>query len=218
MSELLRPETLIYFLFFVVPGFLTVRIYELLVPTGVRPFGESLVDLISYSLLIVLIWSVPYLGLVSNRQIFNPSWLYYIVLFVLILLVVVVSPMGVAYGYYKLRTSDLLLQKVRHPSPTAWDYFFEQDQPSYVRFHMQSGETFGAYFGVDSFATSFPNMQQIYVQELYELEEDGTISDDPVQGSKGAIINMEDCEFIEFLGLREDNEVSEEEVEEPEGQ
>ena len=169
MSEFLKPETIIYFLFFIVPGFLTIRIYELLVPTAVRTFGESLVDLISYSLLIVLVWSLPYFWLVGkNPQDFGPK-LYYFLLIVLIFLVVIVSPLGVAYGYYRFRTSDWLLQKMRHPSPTAWDFFFQQDQPSFVRFHMKSGETFGAYFGGNSFATSFPNVQEIYVQQLYEL-------------------------------------------------
>ena len=107
MSEFLKPETIIYFLFFIVPGFLTIRIYELLVPTAVRTFGESLVDLISYSLLIVLVWSLPYFWLVGkNPQDFGPK-LYYFLLIVLIFLVVIVSPLGVAYGYYRLRTSAL---------------------------------------------------------------------------------------------------------------
>ena len=45
VADLLRPETLVYFLFFVVPGFVAMRTYELIVPSEKRSFGESFVDL-----------------------------------------------------------------------------------------------------------------------------------------------------------------------------
>lgn len=51
MAEILKPETLIYFFLFVVPGFIAVRTYEVIVPQERRNFGETFVDLIAYSFL-----------------------------------------------------------------------------------------------------------------------------------------------------------------------
>lgn len=35
----------------------------------------------------------------------------------------------------------------------------------YVRFHLKEGDNLGGYFGQYSLASSFPNAQQIYVEE-----------------------------------------------------
>ena len=56
MSDLLKPGTLDLFLFFVVPGFVSISVYDLLVPSGRRNLSESAIQIISFSMLNVAIW------------------------------------------------------------------------------------------------------------------------------------------------------------------
>lgn len=195
---------LFLFVFFVVPGLVTIRTYDLLVPSERRNWGEQFVDLIAYSFLVLAIWGLPYLGLVNNRDSFAPV-VYYGLLVVLIVLITVVTPVGVAIGYYKLRTSRYLQGKVPHPAPTAWDYYFQQDRIFWVRFRLKSGAIVaGFYDGGErgAFASTYPQPQQLYINELYYVDDEGRITD-KVEGTLGAIINKDDCDLIEFLEYNE---------------
>ena len=50
MENILKPDTLTLFLYFVVPGFVAIKTFDLLIPTQRRDFGVELVQLVSYSL------------------------------------------------------------------------------------------------------------------------------------------------------------------------
>jgi hypothetical protein len=90
-----------------------------------------------------------------------------------------------------------------HPNPTPWDWFFSNRAGNYyVRFHRKEGKDLGGYFGEKSFAASSPNAQQIYVEEVWRLGEDGKFIE-RVEGTEGAMVNSEDCELIEFFETRE---------------
>jgi hypothetical protein len=67
-----------------------------------------------------------------------------------------------------------------------------------VRFHRKEGTDLGGYFGERSFATSSPEGQEIYVEEVWRLDEDGRFIE-PVEESQGAIVHSEDCTLIEFF-------------------
>jgi hypothetical protein len=71
-----------------------------------------------------------------------------------------------------------------------------------VRFQRKEGKDLGGYFGEHSFAASSPNAQQIYIEEVWRLDEDGKFIE-RVEGSEGAMVNSEDYEFIEFFNARE---------------
>jgi hypothetical protein len=209
VGRILTPEALALFLFFVVPGFVMIRTYDLIVPTERRNFGESFVDLFAYSFLILAVWFLPFFALVDNRESIHPV-VYYSLFAVVLVLVFFVSPIALAVGYYRLRTSDWLSRQTRKlvkgeipsPSPTPWDFFFQEDRAVLVRFHLHSGERFGGLYAKGANASSFPQAQQIYVKTLYRLEEDGGFAEE-VEDSLGAIINKEDCKMIEFLQAEE---------------
>ena len=86
-----------------------------------------------------------------------------------------------------------------HPNPTPWDWFFSNRAGNYyVRFHLKEGKELGGYFGENSFAASSPNAQQIYVEEVWRMDEDRRFIE-RVAGTEGAFVNREDCELIEFF-------------------
>lgn len=198
MGEVLKPETLALFLFFIVPGFVAVRVYDLIVPSERRNFGESFVDLIAYSLLILTVWFLPFYALVSNRDSLKTGQ-YYGLFALGVVLVVVISPVVLAVAVYKLRTADFFRGRVVHPSPTGWDWFFgKKPRTAYILFHLKSGEVVGGFFGGKSAASSYPNTQQVYIEEVWNLSDDYKFLH-KVDQTNGAIINKEDCNVIELF-------------------
>jgi hypothetical protein len=153
----------------------------------------------------------PYLLLVTVRAELA-GWLYYLLLFVLTLLLVFFVPVGLAVGYYRARTKGFLRNRVPDPTPTPWDWFFSGKGPGasldsetgkpvcYVRFHLKEGDDLGGYFGQYSLASSNPSAQQVYVEEAWRFHEDGSFAE-PVTSTVGAVVNLEECELVEFVAI-----------------
>lgn len=209
MAGLLTPETLVLVLYFVVPGFMLIRTYDLIIPTERRNFTQAFVDVVAFSFMILTFWFWPYILLISYRDLFA-SWQYYALLFILTILVAFVTPAFLAWRFYISRTRGFLKGRTPHPSPSSWDWFFSEKADNYyVRFHLKEGEGFGGYYGEESFATSFPNKLQVYVEEVWQLDKETGKLAAKVDGTEGAIVNLEDCKMIEFLEVRDKTEIEE---------
>ena len=119
MTGILTPETLVLFLYFVVPGIVLVKVYDLIVPTTRRDASAAFLDALAYSFMILAVGFWPYLLLVTAREQLA-GWLYYLLLFVLTLLLVFFVPAGLAIWYYRARRVGILKDKVPDPTPTPW--------------------------------------------------------------------------------------------------
>jgi len=42
----------------------------------------------------------------------------------------------------------------------------------------------------------------VYIEEAWRLDEDGKFAE-PIEGTKGTIVNREDCSLVQFLEVRE---------------
>lgn len=211
MRGILTPETLALFLYFVLPGLVLVKVYDLIVPTSRRDASAAFLDGLAYSFMILAVGFWPYLLLVSSQKPL-PDGLYYFLLFLLTILIVFVAPIALALFYYRSRTKGFLQGKVPDPTPTPWDWFFSGKGPHasldpetkrpvcYVRFRLKEGDNMGGYFGQYSLASSFPTTSQVYVEEAWRLNEDGTFGE-RVESTVGAIVNLEECELVEFVAV-----------------
>jgi hypothetical protein len=194
-----RPEVLILVFFLVVPGFLFIRVFDNLLPGRRRDLGQQIIDVGSWSFVIMTLWFLPALILfrLSDRL---PEWLYYLLLLALVVLGALVTPILLAYIFYRMEGRGYLKNLGNKPSPTPSDWVFSgsADDHYYVRFHRKEGKDLGGYFGENSFAASSANGQEIYVEEVWRLDEGGRFIE-RVKGTRGAIVNREDCELIEFF-------------------
>jgi hypothetical protein len=98
----------------------------------------------------------------------------------------------------KLFRSKLLTGTLQIPYPTSWDYFFDKREPVFILIHLKNGKMVGGYFGTDSYATSFPNEGDIYLQTVYKINNDGTFGN-PINDSKGLLIRKEEYIYIELF-------------------
>src|SRR5205814_7031523 len=102
MADLLKPGVLDLFVFFVVPGFVSLSVYDLLVPSARRNLSESAIQLISFSMFNVAVWywAISWMAEAGLRQTHTAA--YYVFMFCII----VISPSLLAVGTYRLRISE----------------------------------------------------------------------------------------------------------------
>jgi hypothetical protein len=74
-------------------------------------------------------------------------------------------------------------------------------------FHLKGGKMLGGYFGDQSYAATFPQEPEVYVQEIWRVNDQGEFVE-MVEGTLGGVIRMSECERVEFLKvrIRESNE------------
>ena len=99
------PEAVILLLYVVVPGYVVVKVYDLLAPGERRSVGEAIIDILAWSFMLMLLWFWPFVAMHEYGDSLGP-WLHYLILFVLTILAVFATPLLAAY----------LLYRARHPS------------------------------------------------------------------------------------------------------
>jgi len=201
MGELLTLETLSIFLVFVVPGFVAIKAHDLMVPAARRNFGDSIIEVISYSMvnLALFFWAVSLL----HRDGFStahPFW-YFAGMFG----VLFVGPVLLAVASRWVRQSRWFGRFLLHPAPTAWDYFFDKRKQVWVLCHLKDGRMVGGIHSGESSTASYPHPQDIYIEELWRIDDHGKFVR-PIPQTDGGLVQATECRFIEFFKLEEDDE------------
>jgi len=83
-------------------------------------------------------------------------------------------------------------------TPSAWDRAFRDAGPCFVRVRMKDGTWFAGYYGMASYASSFPDPQSLFLESSFAVSLDGEIGD-PIEGTVGAIVNCSDATLVELL-------------------
>lgn len=206
LSGLLNPTVLVLAVFFVVPGFIAMKVYDLTTPSERRNFGNSLIEVVSFSLLNLLLWS--WLLLLIDVQTFPYD--HPVLTYLLTLLVAVLSPIFLAILFRKVLDSRFLRSWLLDPSPTGWDGFFRRRESCWVLFHLKDDDktVVGGYYGTESVASSHPHKQQVYVEEIWKVDQTTHKFIEKVDRTHGAIMSAEECLFIELY--KEDEQQEEE--------
>lgn len=186
------------FLLLVLPGFIALSVYDLFIPARERTAATSFFLGISYgSVNLVLTWPLIFWA-VSSIWSAEPLSLK-VLRYVSLIFCLAIVPAFFGYATFRLRDGSWLggLLHVT-PHPTAWDSFFGRRQMCWVIFHLKSGMKLGAHYGCGSHASSFPNDQDVYVAEVWRLDEYGRFVE-KVERTSGMIVAREECEWIEFF-------------------
>jgi hypothetical protein len=186
---------------FIIPGFILVRVKRLSYPVAEESLQATVLDSLTLSCVVHGLASpVWYWSYVSGTYVNHPLWFGLVVFAILFLLPLVA---GIVFNRQS-RTDRLRWLReflgILHPDPTAWDYKFRQGRAYWVWLTFKSGQVMAGLFGPNSFAGSFPNRQDIYVEQLLSLSEDGSVVG-LIENSAGAIVRMDDLERIEFFEL-----------------
>jgi len=193
-------KNLFLFICFVVPGFISLKIWSLLVASKDKRTSEYIIDAISYSCLNFAFFA--WLIIPTSKSSFpnnSPFLLWLIIVFVLFIM-----PIIWPFIIFKVFNSKWLLGIIVNPIPTAWDILFSKCENLFVLVHLKDGSLIGGKYGG---ASSFPHEHDIYLSEIWKIDENG-IFQEKIEDSKGAWFDKEAFTYLEFFNYN--TEVSDE--------
>lgn len=186
-------DKLFLFIMFVVPGFISLKAYELLVPGQSKDSSKQIVDAITYScinyaLLFFFILKVEQSGYYTT----HPNLYYLFYFFVLFL-----SPILLVLGWKWIRSTNIAQKNAPHPTAKPWDYVFSQRKSYWVKVVKNDGTVIGGKYSDKSFASSAPAPEQIYLEESWIINDKGGF-ERVKNDSAGVIILTGDISHIEL--------------------
>ena len=186
---------------FLIPGFIFTRVFGFSIPLRGREAGALVLDsiaasAINYALLSPLVWLLlkePF----SSRHPRLVMLAWFVVLFVSpVVLGLLAARLVEGPRARRLRRALRLI----HPVPKAWDYFFRQGKGCWVVAKLKDGGLLAGLYGMNSFASSYPDEEDLFLEKTCTLSADGKISG-LVQLSEGVILRMSEVRVIEFFRL-----------------
>jgi len=111
---------------------------------------------------------------------------------------VTVSPILWPILFLKLSTWKPISKYIIHPIQKPWDYVFGKREAFWIIIHLKDRRKIGGKFGTSSFSSSYPSEEQIYLEEVWKLDENGKFIG-PIERSKGIIILGKEILSIEFF-------------------
>jgi len=203
MSTPLDATTAGLFLLVVFPGLVSTTIYRLIMPARALDWGNALLQGLFYSA-INFVLGIPFLyWLVFGYDPMAHPVRYSSAAILLLFVTPVVWPL-VLVAIFK---SKRLGRRIQIPYPTAWDFFFDQREPGFVLAHLDSGKLLGGYCGGRSYAGSFPNDGDVYLEAVYAVDELGRFGD-PIPNTRGVLLRKEQYSYIELFSVPETEGVS----------
>lgn len=94
------------------------------------------------------------------------------------------------------------------PTPTAWDKTFQNAAQCFIRILTKEGTWVGGYYGSESYSTSYPEAQQVFLEQAFSVAEDGTIGD-KIEGSQGMLVDCSEIQLLQVLDAYVETEADE---------
>ena len=189
-----EENKLILFIAFVVPGFIAIKVYELLSPSRYTDSSKQIIDAVSYSCLnyAVLLWPIYY---VESSELKSSHPQIYVLFYMGVLFF---APVLLVIGWKFLRNLEWIQRFIPHPTQKPWDFVFAQRRSYWVIVTLKNGEKIGGMYGPHSFASSAPSEEQIYLEEQWILNEDGGF-ERPAEQTSGIIILAPEIRSVELI-------------------
>ena len=192
MHTLLNSESLPYLIVFVLPGYLSWSVWRVLFPIRTTRVADSLIAIIMAGLVnsFLVGWVIPEVRVLDSLfgQVAAFAGVY------------LVAPDLWPLIIRALLQIPFVKQRIVHPIPKAWDYFFGLHVPCFVLARLKNGALLGGVMGSRSFASSYPSDEDLYLEQLWSVTDQGQFLS-PVPDTKGALISRSDCEYIQFIEM-----------------
>ena len=127
------------------------------------------------------------------------SWLIFLLLYykayqccpklfaISVFLIILVFPAVLAWLYVKLINWGWVAKRIVHPIKRPWDWFFSKRQPVWIIVTLKDGRKIGGIYSDNSYASSFPASEQLYLEKTWRLDGEGRFME-PIEESKGILI------------------------------
>lgn len=192
--DIWADDKLALFIAFVIPGFISLKVYELIEPGVRQDTSKQLIDAIAYSCINYAVLALPITAIESsNAHVDSPKWYYFFYFFVLL-----IFPVLLALGWRFLRTREFFQKNAPHPTGLPWDFVFSQRKSYWMRITLSDGKVIGGRYAHNSFASSSPAKEQLYLEEAWVIDDKGGFVKKKDR-SAGVIVLAADISQIELL-------------------
>jgi Family of unknown function (DUF6338) len=187
-------DKLLLFILFVIPGFISIRTYDLLFPGIQQDSSKQIIDAVTYSSLnyALLVW--PIMVVESSDFKITHSNVYAL----FYMAVLFVTPVALVLLWYLIRTSSSLQKFVAHPTLKPWDYVFSQRKPYWVKVVLKDRTVLGGKYAEHSFTSSSPANEQIYLEESWLINHRGAL-ERPKNETAGILIVSNEIAYLELM-------------------
>lgn len=192
--EIIQKYNILIFIVFFIPGFISIKVYGLLIPGERKDSIKLLYEAIAYSAINYVLLSWLIIFVFTNSFYRNNPFLFYLS----VLFVMLIAPMIWPILYKWLSKRKFLSKYIIHPILKPWDYVFNQKKVYWVIVHLKNGKKIGGKYWTKSFASSYPADEQIFLEEVWELDSKERFIK-PIERSAGIIILKDDIEAIELF-------------------
>ncbi|MGH3936424.1 MAG: DUF6338 family protein [Pseudonocardiaceae bacterium] len=83
-------------------------------------------------------------------------------------------------------------------TPTAWDHAFRDRRPCFVRARLKDGSWVGGWYGTRSYATSYPQQAELFLESARRMNSDGSFGT-RVNQTAGLHLRASDIDLLEFV-------------------
>lgn len=194
--NIFEPNELFLFILFFVPGFVSMKIYDIRVPNSSRNSAAYIFEAVAYSTVNFAMTSFIWLPLFYSK---TQHVLWMILAAITVLLII---PGLIGYGVVSLLASDFVRKHATGLISRPWDIVFNKKTGACVMVHLKSGRKVVGIYGDKSAISYHPYEEQIYLERVLNLDENGQLSSVP--DSKGVIIMGNEISMIELFDAAED--------------
>lgn len=167
--DIWETDKLALFIAFVIPGFISIKAYQLAFPGTERAISDQLIDAIAYSSINYALLIFPIISIESGNLKETYRFLYYL----FYVFVLFFAPIIWVLIWKYLRTRNFFQRNAPHPTAKPWDYVFAQRKPYWVKVTLNNGAIIAGRYADKSFASSAPAPEQIYLEETWVINQNG---------------------------------------------
>lgn len=186
-------DKVLLFLVLFIPGFISLKVYDLIIAGDKRDFSKSISEVVGYSALnfAALWWLV---SLATQEQLSESCpFLYWLYLSLVFLIFPAIWPVV----FYKLSQLEIFKRHLLSPIKQPWDFVFSQRKSHWVVVHMKNGNTIRGKYAKNSSTSAYPSERQIYLEEVWKKSEKGGFKE-KVKRTNGVIIFESEISYIEL--------------------
>lgn len=192
--DIWQIDRLILFLLFFIPGFISIKAYNLIYPSERNNISIFLLEAIGYSSLnfAALFWLVI---IIHSGNFYNNYKIWY---FIFLFLILFIIPLLWPVLFTMISGWGIVKKYIVSPIQKPWDYVFRKKEVFWIIIHLKDGRKIGGRYGRNSYSSSHPSKEQIYLEEVWKLDENANFLE-PIKRSKGIIVLGEEILSIEFF-------------------
>jgi hypothetical protein len=162
------------FMLVVFPGLISTTVYRLIMPARALEWGNALVQGLFYSAVNFALSLPLFYWLVFGHDPLKNAARYSLAAILVLLILPVLWPI-------------ILVRLFKSKSPAQ-------------RVHLNDGALIGGFWGAHSYAGSYPNDGDIYLEAVYQLDENGHFGE-PIPDTRGVLLRKEQYSYIEMFSV-----------------